>query len=108
MFKTSGQLLAFTYMCLSISVSNCLARGTNPLFDDRSVSEVYITINPDSLAKMLAPENAESYHEYPATFVFQTQTSVDTIENIGFRIRGNTSRGAAKKPSPTTSLSEVP
>jgi len=68
-----------------------------PVFKDNEITKIYISIHPDSLAEMLAPENLESYHEYPARFIFQNSQLNDTIFNVGFRIRGNTSRFSAKK-----------
>lgn len=35
--------------------------------------------------------------EYPATFIYTVDGEVDTVENVGVRIRGNFSRSAAKK-----------
>ncbi len=67
------------------------------VFNDQLVPTVYITIAPDSLAEIMDPANAQSDHEYPADFVFSAGTISDTVENIGFRLRGNTSRDAQKK-----------
>lgn len=67
------------------------------IFDDTIVPEIEIEIDPDSLTKLFLPENLESYHEYPAKFIFKTPTMSDTIEQIGFRLRGNTSRQSKKK-----------
>lgn len=69
----------------------------NPVFDDAGVSRVEILIDADSLAALLAPENAQSDHEYLATFIFTGAGVQDTVERAGFRLRGNTSREAAKK-----------
>lgn len=68
-----------------------------PVFNDNNIIRIYITVDPDSLAEMLAYENLESYHEYPAIFNFQDVDTKDTVDNVGFRIRGNTSRFSAKK-----------
>jgi hypothetical protein len=56
------------------------------------VAVVRITIHPDSLAAILDPANADSDHEYPATMVFENSRLNDTLANVGFRLRGNTSR----------------
>ncbi|MBO6523329.1 MAG: CotH kinase family protein [Balneolaceae bacterium] len=67
------------------------------VFDDTVLSEVYIIIEPDSLAEILDFDNRYSDYEYPATFVFVKGEERDTVENIGFRLRGNTSRDSQKK-----------
>ncbi|MFZ4784776.1 MAG: CotH kinase family protein [Flavobacteriales bacterium] len=56
-----------------------------------------IYINTDSLNAILDNVDLYSDHEYPATFVFQNSLTYDSIANVGFRLRGNTSREAAKK-----------
>ena len=67
------------------------------VFLQDEIPTVHITIDPDSLAEMLLDENLFSDYEYPASFVYQTSFYSDTIDLIGFRLRGNTSRLAAKK-----------
>ncbi len=67
------------------------------LFDDTEIVKIKIEIDPDSLSELLAEENLESDHEYPARFIFMHSTEIDTVENVGFRLRGNTSRYSAKK-----------
>lgn len=69
----------------------------DPFFSQNEIAVVKILINADSLEMMLLDENLFSDHEYPATFIFQNAFLVDTLENVGFRLRGNTSRLAAKK-----------
>ncbi|NQT78649.1 MAG: CotH kinase family protein [Bacteroidetes bacterium] len=66
-----------------------------PLYDDNVVPRIDILIHPDSLD--LIYEYPESDHEYPATFIFDNGNIRDTVEEIGFRLRGNTSRWAEKK-----------
>jgi hypothetical protein len=68
-----------------------------PVFPQNEVSEIRIEIDPDSLSLILHPDSAYSNHEYPAKFIFISSNLNDTIENIGFRLRGNTSRTAEKK-----------
>lgn len=68
-----------------------------PLFDNSSLARVDITIHPDSLAMILAEGNEQSDHEYMATFTFTRGNYSESIDSIGFRLRGNTSRYSAKK-----------
>jgi len=65
------------------------------VFDDHEVPRVDITIVPILLQQIL--DNPESNEEYPATFIFTHSMVTDTIEEVGFRLRGNTSRSADKK-----------
>lgn len=65
------------------------------LYRDDIVPRVDILIHPDSLEWIY--ENVESDHEFPATFIFDNGTIHDTVQEIGFRLRGNTSRYSKKK-----------
>lgn len=65
------------------------------LYDKTVVSRIDILIHPDSLAWIYA--NVESDHEFRAVFVFDNGNIHDTIRDIGFRLRGNTSRVSQKK-----------
>ena len=68
------------------------------VFDDSEVAVVKIYIEQEYLNYLYAPENAESDSLFPARFVYQNAQIPDTtVENIGFRIRGNTSRVSRKK-----------
>jgi spore coat protein CotH len=69
--------------------------ANNPVFDSSVVARVDITVNPDSLIWLY--ENVDSDIEFNATFRFFNGTIDETVENIGFRLRGNTSRYAQKK-----------
>ncbi len=65
------------------------------VFRDDVVPRADIFINPDSLAWIY--NNVESYREFHADFVFTGNGEKDTVLNVGFRLRGNTSRFSAKK-----------
>ncbi len=67
------------------------------VFQDQEVPRVDITLDQDSLDILLHPSNIDSNHEYPASFKFTTTQGVELIEEVGFRLRGNTSRSADKK-----------
>jgi hypothetical protein len=64
-------------------------------FPQDEVTTIRITIHPDSFNLMIA--TLENEHEFPATFIFESSSLTDTVSNIGFRLRGNTSLNAAKK-----------
>ncbi|MFL2997991.1 MAG: CotH kinase family protein [Candidatus Neomarinimicrobiota bacterium] len=65
------------------------------IYDDSELAVIHITINPESLDWMY--ENVESDSIHSATFQFQNAYVDETLEFIGFRLRGNTSRDAEKK-----------
>ncbi|MEM6326231.1 MAG: CotH kinase family protein [Bacteroidota bacterium] len=67
------------------------------VFTDSRLPTVEITIPPDTLATILDPANAQSDVEYRARFIWDDGLRRDTVQEIGFRLRGNTSRAAAKK-----------
>ena len=67
----------------------------DPVFTDTIIPRVDIFLHPDSLQAIF--DDVHSYHEYPATFIFNTGHLTDTVEEVGFRLRGNTSRGSPKK-----------
>ena len=51
----------------------------------------------EALEWMYEESNWYSNEEHSASFIFQSAGSTDTVSNIGFRLRGNTSRAADKK-----------
>jgi len=67
------------------------------VFNDAIIPKIEISINPTFLQWILDPVNANSDEHYPARFIFNDGQNRDTIENIGFRLRGNTSRYSQKK-----------
>jgi hypothetical protein len=88
--------LLFITVFFILNTSSLFAQSSSDwLFDDTSLPEIYITINPEHLDSIFI--NNYSDVEYPAEFVFTRDAVSDTVSNIGFRIRGNTSRASQKK-----------
>ena len=87
-------LLAF---CLPLNIVLASDVDFNPVYNDSTVAKVYIEIDADSLALIFHPDSVESDHEYPALFTFENHLIRETVENVGFRLRGNTSRFSQKK-----------
>lgn len=91
-------LIAFIFLCAAI---NSFAQPFNPppgiFFNDEVVPRIDILIAPENLDFILEEGNEESDEEFPATFIFNDGTNIDTLFNVGFRLRGNTSRVANKK-----------
>jgi len=67
------------------------------VYDDSEIAIVNITLDQDDLEWMYDWENVESDSLHPASIHFQNAYINETIDSIGFRLRGNTSRVAAKK-----------
>ncbi|MBL7826738.1 MAG: CotH kinase family protein [Saprospiraceae bacterium] len=65
------------------------------LFKEDQICSIFIQIHPDSFQLILDEKINERYLE--ATFIFDDGTFRDTLPSVGFRLRGNTSLGAAKK-----------
>lgn len=65
------------------------------LFDESRVTSVYIEIPVDSLNVLMT--DVYSDHYFKAKFIFDYGTGRDTLLNVGFRLRGNTSRVSKKK-----------
>ncbi|HHH52262.1 MAG TPA: T9SS type A sorting domain-containing protein [Bacteroidetes bacterium] len=80
-----------------VSHSQELFPPNGRLFEDTILPRIDIFIDQDSLDELLKYENRWSYHEYKADFVFSDSQGNDTIRDIGFRLRGNTSRSSKKK-----------
>ena len=68
-----------------------------PAFLSDEVAVVRLTLAQEDLDFILNPDNAYSNVEWPGTFVYESSIGIDTVSNVGIRLRGNTSRTAAKK-----------
>lgn len=79
------------------SFTQAIFPAKGKVFNDQIVPRIDIKINVDSLQDMLSQENEENTHEYPADFIWNDGVNKDTVKNIGFRLRGNTSRQSQKK-----------
>ena len=65
------------------------------VYDDSSISTINITINPNTLDWIY--NNVESDSLHSVIVHFQNEHITETIDSVGFRLRGNTSRTSAKK-----------
>jgi len=65
------------------------------VFVEKEVPRIDLFMAGADLDKL--QEDVEANEEYPATFIFTSSERVDTIEEVGVRLRGNTSRSSAKK-----------
>lgn len=92
-------LIAFILSFASPVAAQLQPPAFGPVYTHSEIPRVYISIDPDSLDALYVEENDNWYsnHEYPATFVFTTASGSDTVPEVGFRFRGNTSRHKVKK-----------
>ena len=91
---TSGILLLFTFIT-NILCSQPSFPDKGQVFVDSIIPRIDIFINPDTLQWIY--DNPESNTEFHANFIFDNGIIKDTVIYVGFRLRGNTSRWAAKK-----------
>jgi hypothetical protein len=80
--------------CLSL-LTYSQSIGYRNLYTDTYIPSVYITLPQDSLNWLYANVNFDG--NIRANFIFDDGTRRDTLLNVGFRLRGNTSRTAKKK-----------
>ena len=72
-----------------------LADDSDLLYDDSEVAIIEISIEPEDMVWMYENVQSDSMHE--AVVHFSNAFIDETIEQVGFRLRGNTSRNADKK-----------
>ncbi len=68
---------------------------SGPVFVEDEVPRVDLFLPQSDLDKIF--EDVESDEEFAATFIFTSSELIDTLEEVGVRLRGNTSRHSAKK-----------
>ena len=91
---TSIKIISLLILLSSLLHAQLVDRSWK-LFDDSETAVIEITVNQAALDFMYANPHSDSMHV--ATVHFKNAFIDTTIENVGLRIRGNTSRDAAKK-----------
>jgi hypothetical protein len=86
-----------TLLIILMSITFLFAHESDLVFRSNTVSEIRITIDPAVLAWIYDPDNVQSDSLHPATITFHNENLDVSLDNVGFRLRGNTSRTAAKK-----------
>ncbi|MBK7174980.1 MAG: CotH kinase family protein [Bacteroidales bacterium] len=92
-YRIPGMKTLFTALFLVLLMAGASAQSS--LFDDSKVCSIFIEIPADSLEVIM--DDVLSDHYFMARFIFNDSLQRDTLENVGFRLRGNTSRYAQKK-----------
>jgi len=95
MMKRIPLFLLTLFMATGVVSAQPSFPDNGQLFVDTVVPRVDIKIDPDTLEWIYA--NPSSDKEFHATFVFDNGVVRDTVDPVGFRLRGNTSRMSKKK-----------
>lgn len=90
-------ILIIVHLRLVAQQSIDIAELKNTLFNDTIVQEFYISISSDTLTWLFDENNLLSDYEFKAQLVVKNGSKIDTVPDIGFRLRGNTSRFSQKK-----------
>ena len=88
-------LFLFTVLVEGV-FSQMVHPSNNDAFLQDEVASISIDINPEYMETILT-DSIYSDYEYPASFTYISSSLTETIPNVGFRLRGNTSRNADKK-----------
>jgi spore coat protein CotH len=83
-------LLAFPFLRASAQTDDSWK-----LYDDSQLPRIDVTIDPVLLQWIM--DHPQSDSEHVATFRFRNSWIDETVDSIGFRLRGNTSRDSRKK-----------
>lgn len=89
--------MALVCTAISTSISQSVNRPEGKLYADAEVHSIYLTMPADSVAWLFAPGNEWNNEHIRATFVHTYAGNADTVQQVGVRLRGNTSRTAGKK-----------
>ncbi|MCF7823344.1 MAG: CotH kinase family protein [Candidatus Marinimicrobia bacterium] len=82
-------------LCIFVLPLLIFSRESYKLYDDSEVATIMIEVAPEDLQWMYENVQSDSLHE--ATVHFKNAYIDSTIEQVGFRLRGNTSRDSQKK-----------
>jgi spore coat protein CotH len=88
-------VLIFCFSLLTLAVKAQSTDDSWKVYSDSVLARVDITVAPAALKFMY--DNPSSDSEHVASVHFKNAWLDETIDSVGFRLRGNTSRNAAKK-----------
>ncbi len=91
------RLIFLAWLPIGLASAQTVNPPPDELFADQQVGRIDILLPADSLAWLLDSVNLEANHHLRATFLFHNGNVADTVQEVGFRLRGNTSRNAFKK-----------
>jgi hypothetical protein len=95
-FQASNRFRNLLLLLILLNANSLLVFSqSQTLFSDSVMARVNVWISPDSLDWLYAHPISDQYLK--ADMVYEDGVFSDTIRNIGFRLRGNTSRFSRKK-----------
>lgn len=108
--REEGKMRRWCFMSVVFLLLTCISRSygvmyytrdyvqSQKVFDEDSIAEVHITMDPDSLAWLLAYENVGNYRYLHADFSFKNEhVPEEIVRDVGFRLRGIFARYRVKK-----------
>ena len=90
-------LLVLCFFSAVMGFSQVVNPDFGLVFPQDEVPVVRITIDPDTLDAVFETGVVGDQREYKATFRFESSGLTQTIQQVGFRLRGNTSLQAQRK-----------
>ena len=90
-------LFVASLLCSFSVIGQSLFPNPGILFNNQVVPRIDIEISEGNLSTIFTSGNEESDDHFPVTFYFDDGEFKDTMPNVGFRLRGNTSRYSRKK-----------
>ena len=97
LIATMKVFISLILLWFSFSLNGQVNPPLIALYRNDVIPRVDILIPSDTLAWIYETDNLESNYPFHATFAFDDGEIQDTLHNIGFRLRGNFTRQAAKK-----------
>ena len=89
------KLIRICFFLVLLVSASLWADDSALLYDDSEVAQIEITVAPEDLIWMYDNVYSDSLHN--ATIYFSNHYIDETVEDVGFRLRGNTSRISWKK-----------
>merc|ERR1712000_325416 len=72
-------------------------RNNNPIFNNTVFAQLHLTMPPEFLTYNLEPVNRESSTYLPVDLWFYNGYTEQTLEKVGFRLKGFSTRNYVKK-----------
>jgi CotH kinase protein/Secretion system C-terminal sorting domain len=95
-FRTQTHPLSIcVFFCFLSTITYSQSIPYRNLFEENKLPNIYVSLPADSLKWLY--NNTNNDRDIRANFIFDDGVKRDTMLNVGFRLRGNTSRSSAKK-----------
>ncbi len=93
--KQMKKIILFLFLLANVIHPQSNYQDTAKLYDDTQVAVIKVETSPEAVNYMFAHPHSDSLHI--CTVHFENKYFNETIDSVGIRIRGNTSRDAKKK-----------